>query len=156
MIAQHAGVKLEDTGHICAHQHYMLSMLGRCRTGFLREAKRLQLSQQMTKRFVQALGKLFQSSPTLSRTKDEANLTLLKSKNRNDLYKANKYLQQHLKKIPTSAAQGCSTGARRLAFYAYERNFPKDTTTHTANYRSLRGQAKGNRIKVTGSLCALS
>jgi hypothetical protein len=98
MIAQHAGVKLEDTGHICAHQHYMLSMLGRCRTGFLREAKRLQLSQQMTKRFVQALGKLFQSSPTLSRAKDEANLTLLKSKNRNDLYKANKYLQQHLKK----------------------------------------------------------
>jgi hypothetical protein len=60
------------------------------------------------------------------------------------------------KKIPTSAAQGCSTGARRLAFYAYERNFPKDTTTHTANYRSLRGQAKGNRIKVTGSLCAFS
>jgi hypothetical protein len=98
MIAQHAGVKLEDTGHICAHQHYMLSMLGRCRTGFLREAKRLQLSQQMTKRFVQALGKLFQSSPTLSRPKDEPNLTLLKSKNRNDLYKANKYLQQHLKK----------------------------------------------------------
>jgi hypothetical protein len=98
MIAQHAGVKLEDAGHICAHQHYMLSMLGRCRTGFLREAKRLQLSQQMTKRFVQALGKLFQSSPTLSRAKDEANLTLLKSKNRNDLYKANKYLQQHLKK----------------------------------------------------------
>jgi hypothetical protein len=98
VMAQHAGVKVGDIGHLGAYTYSMLLTLGRCHIAFLREVERLQLSQQMTKRFIQALGKLFQSSTALARVKDKVTMALHTSKDRNDLYKAEKYQQQQIGK----------------------------------------------------------
>jgi hypothetical protein len=80
VMAQHAGVKVEDIGHLGAYTYSMLSTLGRCHIAFLREVERLQLSQRMTKRFVQALGKLFKSSTALARVEDKVTMALHTSK----------------------------------------------------------------------------